>query len=39
MKRLFALMVLAGLVVLVSCGADDPPSVQGGTDLSGFWRG
>lgn len=39
MKRLLALMALAGLVVLAGCGAADPPSVEGGMDLSDFWNG
>lgn len=39
MKRLFALMALAGLAALAGCGAADPPSVEGGMDLSSFWNG
>lgn len=38
MNRLYPLMLLAALVALAACGASDAPSVDGGTDLSDFWR-
>lgn len=36
MTRLLALALAA--MMLAGCGAGDPPSVPGGTDLSAFWR-
>jgi len=31
-------LVFAGLALLVGCGAGDPPRVEGGPDLTEFWR-
>lgn len=30
-------VALAGLVLLAGCGAETPPSAEGGIDLTGFW--
>ncbi len=38
MTRLIAFVALFGLGLLAGCGAADEPSVEGGMDLTGFWR-
>ena len=39
MKPLLALLLLTVLAGLAACGAADPPSVDGGVSMGGFWRG
>lgn len=39
MKRFRAMTALCGLALLAACGAADPPSAEGGIDLSTFWGG
>jgi predicted small lipoprotein YifL len=32
-------LILAALLALTACGAEAPPQVPGGPDLSDFWSG
>lgn len=37
-KAMISVLLLGALALLAACGADGAPAVEGGVDLSEFWR-